>query len=110
MSDSVQRAQLPSRRRSETFCIEAQGMSFTATVSRYPDGRIAEIFLTNHKAGSMADTNAKDAAVVCSIALQYGVPLEVIRRALMRDSDGRPNRPLGAALDRIGEATAGARA
>jgi hypothetical protein len=102
MSNSAQRARLPNRRRSETFRIEAQGMSFTATVSRYPDGRIAEIFLTNHKAGSMADTNAKDAAVVCSIALQYGVPVEVIRRALMRDSHGRPNGALALALDHVG--------
>jgi excisionase family DNA binding protein len=48
-----------------------------------------------------ADTAARDSAVVCSIALQYGVPLETIRKALMRDSQGRPNGPLGAALDLI---------
>jgi hypothetical protein len=99
--DSPKRVRLPNRRRSMSFGIEAQGMRFTACVSRFDDGSVAEIFLTNHKCGSMADTNAKDAAVVCSIALQYGVPLEVIRRALMRDSHGRPNGPLGAALDRI---------
>jgi hypothetical protein len=28
--------------------------------------------LTNHKAGSMAGIMASDAAVACSIALQYG--------------------------------------
>ena len=35
------------------------------------------------------------------IALQFGVPLEVIRKALMRDSHGRSRTPLGAALDKI---------
>src|SRR5262245_20625085 len=44
---------------------------------------------------------ASDAAVVTSIALQYGVPLEVIRKALMRDAQGRASGPLGVALDTI---------
>jgi hypothetical protein len=50
----------------------------------------------------MAGINAQDAAVVCSIALQYGVPLDVIRKALMRDVQGRASGPLGVALDAIG--------
>jgi hypothetical protein len=100
MSD---RRRLPNRRGCESFEIESQGLSFTATVSRFSDGRVAEIFLQNHKAGSMAGINAQDSAVVCSIALQYGVPLETIRRALMRDSQGRASGPLGTALDAIAE-------
>jgi ribonucleoside-diphosphate reductase alpha chain len=93
------RQRLPNRRGSETFEITAQGLSYRATVSRFDDGRVAEVFLSNHKVGSHADTAARDSAVVCSIALQSGVPLEVIRRALMRDSHGHPNGPLGVALD-----------
>jgi hypothetical protein len=103
MSDSAKRLRLPNRRRSTKFALQSQGMVFTATISRFDDGRVAEIFLTNHKAGSMADTNARDAAVVCSLALQHGVPLETIQRALMRDSHGRPSGPLAVALDRIHE-------
>jgi hypothetical protein len=95
------RRRLPNRRASRTFEIESQGLPFTATVSRFSDGTVAEVFLQNHKAGSMAGINAQDAAVVCSIALQYGVPLDVIRKALMRDSQGRASGPLGAALDII---------
>ncbi len=76
-------------------------MRFTATISRFDDGRVAEVFLTNHRAGSDADASACDAAVVASIALQFGVPLEVIRKALMRDSRGQARTPLGAALDAI---------
>jgi hypothetical protein len=78
-------------------------MRFTATISRFEDGSLAEVFLTNHRAGSDADASACDAAVIASIALQHGVPLEVIRRALMRDSRGKARTPLGAALDLIAE-------
>jgi ribonucleoside-diphosphate reductase alpha chain len=49
----------------------------------------------------MADINARDAAVVFSIARQYGTPLEVIRAALMRDTDGKASGPLGTILDMI---------
>jgi hypothetical protein len=76
-------------------------MKYTATVSRFPDGRPAEIFLSNHKQGSHADTAARDSAVVASIALQHGVPLDVLRHALLRDSGGRASGPLGIALDAI---------
>src|SRR5262245_15961524 len=81
--------------------MEAQGLKFTATVSRFDDGNVAEIFLRNHKAGSMAGTNAQDTAVLASIALQHGVPLDVIRRELMRDSRGNATGPLRVALDLI---------
>jgi hypothetical protein len=43
----------------------------------------------------------KDSAVICSIALQHSVPVEVIRKALLRDPRGRASSPLGAALDII---------
>jgi ribonucleoside-diphosphate reductase alpha chain len=97
------RLRLPNRRRSETFDLESQGLKFTCTISHFADGSLAEIFLQNHKSGSDAGINAQDAAVVCSIALQYGVPLDVIRKALMRDTRGRASGPLGTALDLIAE-------
>jgi hypothetical protein len=39
--------------------------------------------------------------VVCSIALQHGTPVDVIRRALPRDPRGIASSPLGITLDRI---------
>jgi hypothetical protein len=98
------RARLGNRRGAESFGLECDGLAYTATISRFDGGNLAEIFLTNHKAGSQADAAAKDAAVVCSIALQYGVPLDVIRHALLRDPRGKASSPLGVALDMIGEA------
>jgi UDP-N-acetylmuramyl pentapeptide synthase len=93
------RARLPNRRASLTFDFEVAGLSYTATVSRFPDGRLGEIFLSNHKTSSAADTAARNAGIVCSIALQCGADLEVIRRALTRNANGSANGPLGMALD-----------
>ena len=95
------RERLPDRRASETFQLEAGGLQYTCTVSRYGDGRLAEVFLSNHKANSAADTSARDAAITFSIAIQHGADPEVIRRALCRDSQGRPSGPLAVALDMI---------
>jgi hypothetical protein len=96
-----ERLRLPNRRASETFNLECGGLAYTCTISRGSDGRVAEIFLSNHKAGSQADANARDSAVVCSIALQHDVPLETIRHALLRDPRGLASSPLGVALDLI---------
>jgi hypothetical protein len=90
-------------RPSENFTFEVGGLQFTATTSRFPDGRVAEVFLNNHKFGNQADTNARDAAIVLSFALQYGADINDIRKALCRDSQGRAQGPLGAALDLIVE-------
>jgi hypothetical protein len=80
------RHRLPNRRPAETFTLE---------------GTIGEIFLNNHKSNSAADVNARDAAIVTSIAIQFGADLEIIRKALCRDSRGNTSGPLGCALDRI---------
>lgn len=100
----TERERLPDRRAAETFSFECAGLAYVATIGRYPDGRLGEIFITNHKAGSHADCNARDAAVLASLCLQYRVPLEIIRKALMRDPRGKASGPLGEALDRIAAA------
>jgi len=99
------RERLPNRRACESLSFTHGGMNYVASIAHYPDGRLAEIFISNHKSGSDADAAAKDSAVVCSIALQYGVPVDVIRKALLRDSRGNPSSPLGTALDIISGAT-----
>jgi hypothetical protein len=96
-----ERHRLENRRFSETFDLEVAGLRYTATVSRFADGSIGELFLNNHKSNSAADTNARDAAITFSIAVQHGADPEVIRKALCRDSKGRASGPLGVALDII---------
>jgi ribonucleoside-diphosphate reductase alpha chain len=97
------RERLPNRRASISFEFEVAGLRYTATVSRFPDGRVAEIFLQNHKPGSQSDSNARDSAIAASLALQHGCPLSVLRRALLRDSRGKASTPLGVALDLIAQ-------
>ena len=95
------RFRLPKRRRCKSFTFTLGGLRFTASIGRYPDGRIGEVFLNNHKAGNQADTNARDAAIILSFALQHGADINEIRKALCRDSIGRALGPVGAALDKI---------
>jgi hypothetical protein len=83
------------------FELEAGGLHYTASVSRFAHGRIGELFLNNRKCNSAADTNARDCAIVFSLAVQHGADAEAIRRALSRDAQGRALGPLGAALDII---------
>jgi hypothetical protein len=96
------RERLPNRRASKTLAFQCGPHRYLATVSYFPGtDRLAEIFLGNGRAGSDVDAAAKDSAVVCSIALQFGVPADVIRHALLRDAQGRASSPLGAALDTL---------
>jgi hypothetical protein len=93
------RERLAHRRASLLFDFESMDLHFTAGLSRFPDGRIGELFLDNHKAGSAVGTLVRDLAIVFSFAVQHGADAEAIRRALCRDSQGRPLGPLSAALD-----------
>jgi hypothetical protein len=96
---------LPNRRSAESFDFEVAGLKYTATIGRFPDGRPAEIFLNNHKHQSASDMWARDAGIICSIALQHSVPLETMRNAIGRDGIGHPTSPIGAALDLIARET-----
>jgi hypothetical protein len=96
-----ERRRLPNRRLCTTFDFESQGLKFTASFLRFPDGSISELLIRNHKASSMAGINAADAAVLFSIARQYDVPFEVLRKALMRNADGSGSGPLARCLDII---------
>jgi hypothetical protein len=96
---NMTRERLPNRRAAETFEIEISGLRYVATVGRFADGRIGELFLANHRSNSQADTNARDAAIAFSFAVQHNADPRAICRALCRDARGRAASPLGAALD-----------
>jgi hypothetical protein len=100
MSD---RQRLPNRRYCESFNCELNGLKFTASIGRFTDNRVGELFLVNHKSGNQSDTNARDGAILLSFALQHGADINVIREALCRDSNGRALSPIGAALDLIAQ-------
>jgi hypothetical protein len=97
----TERERLPNRRSHLLIDFESMGMPFTCSVSHFPDGRIAELFVDNHKAGSAIGTLVRDAAIIFSFAVQHGADPEAIRRALGRGGDGHALGPITQALDQI---------
>jgi hypothetical protein len=95
------REKLSNRRAHELLDFEHAGFRFTAGIGRFPDGRLAEIFLNGSKIGTPIDVNARDAAIVASLALQHGAETDELRRALTRNGDGSAGGPLAKALDLI---------
>lgn len=103
MNAAMQRERLPNRRQSEVAEFELGGIRYRAAVSRFPDGRLGELFLDGPKVGSSAQIAAHDAAIAASLALQYGCPAEVLHRAPLKLADGRAAGPVGAALEIFAE-------
>jgi len=96
------RESLPNRRSATNLNFEHETMRYILTFSRFADGRIAEIFLnTSMKAGSMADVSVQDGAVLVSLALQHGCPIQIMKDAIKRNPNGTPQSPLGMAIDII---------
>jgi hypothetical protein len=95
------REKLSNRRAHELLDFEHAGFRFTAGIGRFPDGRLAEIFINGAKIGTPIDVNARDAAIVASMALQHGATPDELRRALTRNGDGSAGGPLAKALDLI---------
>jgi hypothetical protein len=85
------RQRLTDRRPHWLYRFECDGKSYTGGIGRFEDGRIAEIFINGSKVGTATEANAQDAAIVASLALQHGCPVDTIRRAPART--GRPGGP-----------------
>jgi hypothetical protein len=95
---------LPNRRQTQTFRFDHEGQRYFGSVSRFKDGRPAEVFLDAGKPGAAIQAIARDGAVFVSLALQHGCPLETLRKAITRLDDGSAAGPFGKLLD-IVEAT-----
>jgi len=87
------RERLPNRRGAEMVDFVHGNRCWTACVGRFEDGRLAEIFIEGPKDSPLLAL-ARDAAILASIALQFGAPAAVIHHALA----GREIGPLAAAL------------
>ena len=68
----MNRERLPQRRRVERFNLEVGGISYTAEVGFYPDGRLGEIFLNAGKSGTHLSVATAEIAIAVSFALQHG--------------------------------------
>ena len=78
----MNRQRLPNRRGNEVYTFVFEGRLYRATIGRFADGRLAEIFLDTDKPSSALQTHAENAAILTSLALQHGVPAETIRHSI----------------------------
>ena len=60
-----------------------------------PTATLGEVFIDGGKTGQDVQSTARDAAVVLSLALQHGTPIEVIRHAVTRSGSGEAASILG---------------
>lgn len=95
------RETLPNRRRGEIVAFDHGGFYYTATISRFRDGRLAEVFLNAAQPDTQVNNTAHDLAVAASLALQFGCPASTLRHALLRLSNDQAAGPLGALLDLV---------
>src|SRR5215471_21349896 len=72
------RHRLPDERRSTTHRFSVAGHKGYITVGIYPNGEPGEVFIVMAKEGSPVSGLVSSFAQVVSVALQYGVPLEVL--------------------------------
>lgn len=95
------RSPLPHRRHSETFAFVHGKIKYFATIGFDREWNAKEIFLVGGKAGTEVEAIARDSSVAASLALQYGVPLNVLRSAMTRLDGPDAAGPLGHALDLV---------
>lgn len=103
------RCVLPMRRPTYTFDIhdESGRIDLTVSYSTFegpgiaPPHTVAEMFITSRKIGSGAEAIARDAAILLSLAVQFGCPLDTIKHALTRNQDGTPQSVMGRVVDRV---------
>jgi len=102
---TAHRRPLPMRRRCETFELPFGGLTkgHVVTVGFYPDGLPGELFINGGKSGEQVEAIARDGAILISMCLQFGVPLETIRNAITRTGGGEPLSIVGAVVDRLME-------
>lgn len=107
------RERLPERRPSEVFKMEwqpsgtADARDVFVRYSWQKDGRIAEVFLGGgEKDGTDLRALMNDTAILISVALQYGIPLDALGKSLARTQDNfeGPERPaslIGQVIERL---------
>jgi ribonucleoside-diphosphate reductase alpha chain len=77
-STRPQRRRLPNERRAITHHFSVGGQEGYVTVGLYEDGQPGEVFIKMAKEGSTVSGLMDSFATAVSLALQYGVPLQVL--------------------------------
>jgi len=79
---ALYREELPMERESVTHKFSIEGYEGYLTVSLYEDRRPGEIFIFMNKIGSPMWGMMNTFAILASLALQYGIPLQIISSRL----------------------------
>lgn len=114
------RHRLANRRAVETFAVThddgqrykislgrdvVRALSFDHVGGSFVIGPVMEVFVSAQKVNSPADVLVSDGAILMSLLLQHGCPIETIHHAMKRNPDGSPSSPLGRAAALIMEAS-----
>ena len=102
---SASRFRLPARRESTIEDLYFNGERYHLSYSTL-GGKVWEVFISGPRAGTDLYAICCTAATLVSLALQHGVPLEVMRDAALRDKEGNPVEIVGAVLDVLANAGA----
>ena len=100
------REYLPERRVNRTVKVRWREHTFYLTIGFYDPYlvRPGEIFADSGKTSEAIQQLVKDACVIISIALQYGVPPDAFIKSIPRYDDGRPYTIIGAICDLLAKA------
>lgn len=78
MEHQPTRKRLPRSRRGVTHSVTVSGADLFVTANGFEDGSLGEVFAKWGKAGSTAAGLMDAFSIVMSLAVQYGVPVDVI--------------------------------
>ena len=95
------RDDLPNRRAGVILETAFGGQPYAVHYGWSPSGRLAELFISTKKTSSQSESNARDAAIILSLAMQYGAPFEALRKSVTRDEHGAAATIVGHALDLV---------
>ena len=100
---AAERRALPQRRHSINFTAQFWNQPWHVTCGFYADHvTVGEVFINAARTpGTDLDAMARDGAILLSLALQYGIPIDVIRGALTRNPNSKPSSIVGLIADRI---------
>jgi hypothetical protein len=99
-----ERRKMPQRRHMVTFSVKIPGLrrEMLVSVGFFADNVTpGEVFVSDVQIGSDFDAVSRDAAILLSFLLQYGVPMDVVRKSVTRDARGAPSSVVGVLIDHI---------
>ena len=99
----------PAKRRAhEIVAVEHEGQHFRIGLGRDLVcvehsllGPVVEVWLNAEQVNSTMDVLASDGAILMSLLIQYGHPIEEIARSMKRNPDGSPASILGLAAAEV---------